>query len=176
MNEEVEGPMIKDFVTGREILDIGAEANRQIVERVLVEEKGYSREDIVVNHPVSFQVQGLEYASRLDLLVNSFGRPFMAVKCAAGSIGSREREILAGARIGPREPAILAVVSDGSDWTVLWTSSGKVFGRGLEAIPHAEDAPDFFVKYSLWARSEEAVRKERLIFRSYDMDNVNIVR
>ena len=43
-----------DFVTGREVPNIGAEENRQAVERLLVEQKGYDREEIEVEVPIPF--------------------------------------------------------------------------------------------------------------------------
>ena len=36
-----------DYVTGKEIPNIGAEQNRQAVERFLVEKKGFSKQDII---------------------------------------------------------------------------------------------------------------------------------
>ena len=41
--------MITDFVTGREIPNVGAEENRQAVAQYLVNEKGYSKDDIAVD-------------------------------------------------------------------------------------------------------------------------------
>ena len=41
--------MIRDFVTGREVPNVGAEENRQAVEKFLVEQKGYQKEDIKVD-------------------------------------------------------------------------------------------------------------------------------
>ncbi len=178
MSDAVTGSfeVLKDYVTGRETPNVGAEENRQAVEKALVELKGYSVEDIQVNAPVEFEVQDSVYKSTLDLVVRFEGRPLMVVKCAAGSLGSREREVLAGARIGVERPAFLAVVSDGVEWIVLWTNSGKVLGRGLEVIPTYEDAEEFIERCSSWVLNEDRTRRERLIFRSYDMDNVNQVR
>jgi hypothetical protein len=41
--------MIIDYVTGKAIPNVGAEENRQMVERFLVNEKGYSKADIEVD-------------------------------------------------------------------------------------------------------------------------------
>ena len=41
--------LITDFVTGKEIPNVGAEENRQMVERFLVAEKGFSKADIEVD-------------------------------------------------------------------------------------------------------------------------------
>ena len=38
-----------DYITGKEVPNVGAEENRQAIERFLVEEKGFAREDIAVD-------------------------------------------------------------------------------------------------------------------------------
>jgi hypothetical protein len=90
---------VTDYITGKEIDNVGAEASRQIFEKFLVETKGYDKSDILVDVPLTVQFKGEDYPSVIDLIVNVEDRPFMAVTCVAGSIGSYEREILAGARL-----------------------------------------------------------------------------
>ena len=93
--------LITDFVTGKEIPNVGAEENRQMVERFLVNEKGFSKEDIEVDVDIEMTVAGEPYRSQIDLVVSIDGGAtrFMAIKCAAASLGSREREILAASRL-----------------------------------------------------------------------------
>ena len=81
-----------DFVTGKEIPHIGAEANRQAVEQYLVNAKGFAKEDIAVNVGISLNIAGEVYESRLDLVVSpDSGRSrFMVFRCPAGSLGSWE--------------------------------------------------------------------------------------
>ena len=50
--------MITDFVTGREIPNIGAEENRQAVAQYLVNEKGYSKDDIEVDVKIEMAIAG----------------------------------------------------------------------------------------------------------------------
>ena len=40
--------MITDFVTGKDLPNIGAEENRQVIERFLIEQKGYLKEDLQI--------------------------------------------------------------------------------------------------------------------------------
>jgi hypothetical protein len=88
-----------DYVTGRIFPNTGAETQRQEFERFLVLQKGYEKSDIAVNWPLKVTIDGEPYLSRIDLLVCPGGNPWMAVKCAAGSLDSREREILSAARL-----------------------------------------------------------------------------
>jgi hypothetical protein len=90
---------IRDFITGKTIPEIGAEANRQQVERLLVEIKGFSKEDIEVDVPIHIDINGEPYQSVVDLVVSVNQIRVMAIKCAAASLGSREREILSASRL-----------------------------------------------------------------------------
>ena len=105
--------MIADFVTGREVPNVGAEENRQAVEKLLVAEKGYLKEDIKVDVDIAITVAGKPYRSQVDLVVSADGGKtlFMVIKCAAGSLGSREREIVAAARLLDAYQIPWAVVS-----------------------------------------------------------------
>jgi hypothetical protein len=170
---------VKDYLTGKQIADVGAEANRQAVERFLVETKGYQAGAIIVDAPLEFKVAGATYRSRIDLLVMAGQplRPFMAIKCAAGSLGSREREIVSAARIYDTSCQIpLAVVSDGQNATVLDTVSGKKIAEGMTAIPDHQTANHQIYQSAPVPYPMERMEREKLIFRSYDQLNVNIAR
>jgi len=165
-----------DFITGKQVPDIGAEANRQAFERILVEVKGFSKEDIEVDVPLDLVVAGEPYRSRVDLVVSAGGRRMMAVKCAAGSLGSREREILAAARLLESVQIPVSIVTDGKDAAVLDTESGETTGEGIDAVP----SKDVLVRLSEEGQRtpfpEKRLEREKLIFRAYDLENVNIRR
>jgi hypothetical protein len=135
VKEDTNPDVIVDFITGEPVPNVGAEANRQQVERYLIEVKGYRREDVIVEAPIDVEIDGDVYRSAVDLIIQIENRPLMAVKCAAGALGSREREIVSAARLYGTSPLPLAVVSDGSGATVLDAATGKKTGDGLAAIP-----------------------------------------
>jgi hypothetical protein len=170
--------MITDYLTGRQIPNIGAEENRQAVIQFLIEDKGYAKDDIAADVPIEMEVAGKSYHSQVDLVVSAgaaAGR-IMVFKCAAGSLGSREREIVAAARLLDEYQIPLAIVSDGKTAIVLDSISGKKIGEGLAAVP-AKDAvvknPDVYRFVELPPERRE---REKLIFRTYDSDNVNVQR
>ncbi|QTA88078.1 type I restriction enzyme HsdR N-terminal domain-containing protein [Desulfonema magnum] len=165
--------MINDFVTGKELPEIGAEANRQAVERFLVNEKGFAKEDIEVDADIEMTVAGQPYKSKTDLVVCVNSIRFMAIKCAAGSLGSREREILAASRLLDKYQIPFSVASDGNTAIVLDTVSGKKIGKGLDAIPSRHEAEEKLKSLNLVPFPKERLERERLIFRSYDSMNVN---
>ncbi len=171
-----DAPTVVDFITGAPLPDMGAEANRQNFERVLIEEKGYLPEDVAVNVPLVLDVAGAPYHSRVDLVVVIGGRRLMAVKCAAGSLGSREREILAAARLLDTYQIPLSVVTDGRNATLLDTVSGRRLGVGLGAIPDRKQLMDLCDSVSFLPFPEKKRSREAIIFRSYDLENVHVVR
>ena len=168
--------MIIDFVTEKEIPNVGAEENRQAVERILVDEKGYSKKDIAVDVDLELTVAGEPYRSQIDLVVSLESNRFMAIKCAAASLGSREREILAAARLLEENQLPFSVVSDGKTAIVLDTVSGKKLGEGLNAIPSKAQARKKLKAITLLPFPKERREREKLIFRSFDSMNVNVGR
>jgi hypothetical protein len=166
--------MITDFVTGNEIPNVGAEENRQMVERFLVNEKGFSKEDIEIDVDIEITVAGELYRSQIDLVISVGGGAtrFMAVKC----LGSREREILAASRLLAENQLPFSVVSDGKTAIVLDTVSGKKLGEGLNAIPSKGEVREKLNTLQLRPFPKEKLEREKLIFRSYDSMNVNVRR
>ncbi len=170
--------MITDFVTGREIPNVGAEENRQAVEKFLVSKKGYLKKDIQVDANLNITVAGEPYRSQVDLVVSPDGgrTRFMVINCVAGSLGSREREIVAAARLLEAYQIPRAVVSDGKTAVVLDTVAGKKIGDGLDAIPARQQAVDELKSLTLTPFPAERREREKLIFRTYDLENVNVQR
>lgn len=171
--------VITDFITGKEIPNVGAEENRQAVEYFLVEEKGYLKAEIEIDVEIEMIVAGETYTSQIDLIVSLNDRTtrLMAIKCAAGSLGSREREILAAARLFDENYQIpFSVVSDGKTAILLDTVSGKKLGEGMDAIPSKAGACEKLKSYELQPFPEERREREKLIFRTYDSMNVNVQR
>jgi hypothetical protein len=152
---------IKDFITGREIDNVGSEASRQIFEKFLVETKGFSKQEIRVDEALIVQFKGQDYVSAIDLIVCCKNRPFMAITCVAGSIGSYEREILSGARLVYEFQVPFAVSTDGRNAVIMDTVSGETIGKGLDTIPSRDHyAP-------------EKRKLEMIIYRSFNMEKIN---
>ena len=168
--------MITDFITGEKVPDIGAEANRQDVERFLVNEKGFSKEDIKVDDNIELVIAGETYKSQIDLVVCVDKTSCMAIKCAAASLGSREREIIAASRLLESYQIPFSVVSDGKTAIILDTVSGKKLGEGLNAVPSKDNLKEKLNSSELIPLPTERFKKEKLIFRSYDVMNVNVQR
>jgi hypothetical protein len=165
---------IVDYATGKALVNIGAEENRQAVERFLIRSKGYRKTDIDIDVDMEIRIADEIYTTRVDLVVVVSGLRFALFKCAAGSLGSREREAVAAARLLDSYQIPIAVVSDGKDAFVLDTVTGKKTGEGLDAIPSREAAIAYLRSVTLLPFPRKRREKEKLIFRSYDVLNVNV--
>lgn len=168
--------LIKDYITGKEVPNVGAEENRQAVEKYLVEQKGFLKEELQINAPLEIDIRGETYRASVDIVVKAGGRRLMAIKCAAGSLGSREKEILSAAKLLESYQLPLSVVSDGKTAIVLDTLSGKTLGEGLSSIPSKEELAKRLGDNDWQPVPENRLEQVKLIFRSYDSMNVNVVR
>jgi len=168
--------IIVDFITGQPVPNVGVETIRQDMERYLVEQKGYAKSDIGVDVGVCIDISGDFYRSQIDLVVSAGGRRFMIIKCAAGSLESRQREVLSAARIIDSFQIPFAVVTNGKTAVICDTVSGKKIAEGLTAIPSHPEALEKLKSFQPIDISDIRLEKEKIIFRSYDSMNVNVAR
>lgn len=166
--------IINDFITGKAVRNIGAEASRQAFEKFLVIEKGYDKTDIKVGEPLTVQFKGEDYNSSIDLIVFCNEKAVMAITCVAGSIGSYEREILAGARLLYEYQIPFAVSTDGQNAVILDTLTGKTIGKNLDDILSKSQAQTRLNPLEYQPLDENRKEREMIIYRSFNLEKVNI--
>ena len=96
---------------------------------------GYSPQSISVDATRTLGPEQDSLRVLADLLVHSKGRPALLLRCARGSLVTREKEALAAARLIAPHLTPLTVVTNGEDAELLDTADGKVLATGLTAIP-----------------------------------------
>jgi hypothetical protein len=164
---------ITDYITGKAIDNVGSEVSRQSFEKFLVETKGYRKQEIQVDEPLTVQFKAQDYPSSIDLVVCLDDRAVMAVTCVAGSIGSYEREILAGARLVRPYQIPFAVSTDARDAVVMDTLSGKTIGKGLAAVPSREQMEKLLPDLIFKPFDPEKKEREMIIYRSFNLEKIN---
>ena len=166
MHEESLGTVIRDYLTGEELVETSYEEFRQALARLLVEEKGYPKERLTPKVGVCFPVDGRDYTRMIDLLVRDpTGRPLLFVVFCSGEPGSYVRESLAAARVFQEGGVPLVLVTDTREAILLAAATGREIGRGLRAIPDwagllAAEAPGPDLP-------PEALERERRILYAY---------
>ena len=178
MASDVQKPydMITDFATGRDVPDIGTETYRQAVEKYLHEHLGYPLSSIGVDVELALDIGGESYQTQLDLVLTVGEKSFMVIKCAAGSLESREKEVITAARIMAPLPVPYAVVSDGKTAVIYDAIERKKIGEGMDQVPSYSAAQVFLETYAPALIPEDRLKREKIIFKSYDSMNLNVQR
>ncbi|MGO9014374.1 MAG: type I restriction enzyme HsdR N-terminal domain-containing protein [Dissulfurispiraceae bacterium] len=159
---------ICDYITGRLFPDTDDERIRQKIERLLIDKKGYSRQDIEVDRDFEIVIEEEVYRPKTDLIVSVEGKRFMLMRCARGSLVSRETEVVSCARILDDYQIPFAVVTNGEDAEVLETVSGEVIGNGLESIPSKEKSLEAVKQIEFKKLQEKRIEKEKRIFLAFE--------
>ena len=143
-------------------------AVKHVAERMLLGEKGYEKADIRkdVHFPVTLGPETLE--SVVDYLVTLGNRHAMVIKCAPGSLSSRERHVVAAARVLDSKPIPVAVVMDPLSAVVLDTASGKVTGEGFDAIPTKKQLVSILSGKELKPIVPEKLEREKRVLLAFD--------
>ncbi len=157
-----------DFITGREVTDTDDERYRQKLARFLVEEKGYSREDIEVKRIVEMSIEDKKIMSMVDFVVKVDGKSFIVIRYGPGSLVTRERPALAAARILEAYQIPLTVVTNGEEAEVLNTASGEVLSVGLASIPDKSTASERLKNTEFHLLSPKQREAEKRILSAYD--------
>jgi hypothetical protein len=143
-------------------------AVRHIAERLLFGEKGYARDEVRkdVRFPVTLGPETLE--SSVDFLVTVVSRAAMVIKCAPGSLSSRERHVVAAARVIEPLPVPVAIVMDPLSAVVLDTTANKIIGEGFEAIPSKEQLIAMLAEKESKPIAPEKLEREKRVLLAFD--------
>ena len=141
---------------------------RKMIAYLLREKKGYLPEE--VRKGLAFEVTlGKETVwSSADFIVSVEGRMGIIIKCAAGSLDSRERQAVAAARVIASPPVPVAVVADPVTAVVLEVAGGKVIGEGFGAIPTKEQLQEILSGKMPQTLDARRLEKEKRILLAFD--------
>ena len=128
-----------DYVTGEPLVDTDDERYRQKLARLLIEERGFAKNELEMRRRIETLFNHQFVASKIDIVVSLGEQRVMVVRYGPGSLVTRERAAIAAARVLEEDHMIpLAVVTNGEDGELLNARTGKVLATGLEAIPTRE--------------------------------------
>ena len=158
-----------DFITGETLVDTIDERARQKIARFLVEEKGYSKNEISVRQEVSLEVDSQKGIFKIDFVITLEGKVCMIIIFGPGSLVSRERPAIAAARLCEKYEVPLTIVTNGQTAEVIQTSTGTVMAEGLDSIPSRAEAVDKLETLSFEALPEQRLAKERRILYAFEV-------
>jgi hypothetical protein len=147
--------------------NLASEARKK-VEYLLLEKKGYSRDEVRKNVVFEVVLEKERFSSSVDFLVTVGGKKAMIIKCAAGSLSSRERHAVAAARLLAIPPVPMAVVTDPATAEVLDTETGNVIGEGFGSIPVRAEMAALLSEKESKPLTPERIDKEKRILLAFD--------
>jgi hypothetical protein len=145
-----------------------AAAVRKIAEQMLLGEKGYLPGDIRKNVVFDVVLGSETVKSFADFLISVNGTTAMVIKCAAGSLNSRERHVVAAARVLDDFQIPVAVVMDPMNAVVLDGVTGKMTGEGFEAIPEKDQLRRMLSSINLVPLAPEKAEREKRVLLAFD--------
>ncbi len=168
---------LTDFLTGKILPDTDDERIRQSLARLLLEERGFRRHELISGEKIITTFAGQSVTSDIDIVVQLQNLPLLLLRCAPGSLVSRERAAIAAARIyHPHYQLPLAVVYNGRDAELLDCYTGKTLATGIEAIPHREQLQQQLTAIRRPPQADDARQREKRILNAFDKKQCCIVQ
>lgn len=130
---------IQDFITGETLPKTHDEILRQSVSRLLVEQKGFDKNDIIPRQDLLLTSGSEQAIVKIDYLIRLYQKTYMLIKYGPGDLVSRQRPALGMSRLVESYQVPVVVVTNGKDADILLGSSSKVIRRGLYSIPSRSD-------------------------------------
>jgi len=168
MHETSLGGTLRDYLSGDEIEETTYEEFRQLLAKLLVEEKGYPRDRLKAKVSLTYCVEGEEFQRPLDLvLYDEQGNPLFIVIFCAGEVGSFERETVCAARLIENGPVAYALVTDTMDASLMDVTLGEPVAKSMAAVPDYDDLLEMIAKAKVRQLTEEQREKQTRVFHTY---------
>ncbi|WP_319467511.1 type I restriction enzyme HsdR N-terminal domain-containing protein [uncultured Pseudodesulfovibrio sp.] len=168
MHESSLGGTLRDYLSGEEIDETTFEEFRQALVRLLVEEKGYPKEQIKAKVPLKYHVDGEEFERPLDYVVyDEKGSPIFIIIFCAGNVGTFERETVCAGRLVEGGPVPYALATDTMEASLLDVKSGEVVARSMAAVPDWEKLLEMVGKADMKLLTEEQRERQTRVFHTY---------
>lgn len=124
-----------DFLTETTVLDTHDERYRQKIARLLVENSGFSKQDISNNISLTVKTGERQASLKIDFLVSFQNKHIMMIRYAPGSLVTRRLSTLALSRIACAYQIPYVVITNGEDAEIINGETGKLYLQGLEKLP-----------------------------------------
>ena len=161
---------VTDLLTGRSLEDTHDERYRQKLARLLLTDKGYSKEDIISRRELTAEAGDRQGLLRVDFLIRPATQIGMIIKYGPGSLVTRHRPALAISRLVAPYQVPLAVAANGEDADILDGATGKVRASGLAAIPSRSELLRFMETADFTPISDKRAEMENRILYTYEID------
>jgi len=162
---------LSDFITGKTIDDTHDERYRQKIARLLVDEKGYPKDDIVPQRPVTVKAGTKCALVPATYIVHFENRMAILIHYGPGSLVTRHRPALALSRLAAPYQIPVVVVTNGEAADILDGDSGKILVSGLDGIYSRDQLAGKLRNYNWELVSAQRAEKEARILMAYEVDD-----
>lgn len=162
---------IEDFLSGQEIEDNHDERYRQKIARLLVEDKGFAKEEIASRVKIELRsASGRRGNIWLDFKITIKDRITMIIKYGPGSIITRETPAIAISRLIAPYQIPIVVVTNGEDALIIDGKSGSTLSSGLGSIPDRLSLEKNYSSYYFQEIGQKAMEMARRLVYAYEID------
>ncbi|MBC8198590.1 MAG: type I restriction enzyme HsdR N-terminal domain-containing protein [Desulfobacterales bacterium] len=161
---------LTDYITGKTIKATHDERYRQKLARLLVDDKGYQKNEIKVRHQLLVNAGDKRSVINVDFMVTLSGRICMIIKYGPGSLVTRRRPALAVSRLVSGYQVPVVVVSNGEDAEIIDGSTGKIISHGLDSIPSKLEILEISGHAGFTSISEKQAMMEARIVYAFEID------
>jgi hypothetical protein len=162
---------LADFITGETLNDTHDERYRQKIAKLLVEARGFKRNEIAPRHELIVKAGDKKAAICVDFVITLSEKICMIVKYGPGSVVTRVRPSLSVSRLVSGYQVPVVVITNGEDAEIVDGSKGTVMGRGLESTPSRSTLMKEFHEYSFEPISAGRVEMESRIAYAFEVDD-----
>jgi hypothetical protein len=152
-------------------VDTDDERYRQKLARLLVEERGFAKNELTMRRRIETLFAHQFVASKIDIVVSIGDQRVLVLRYGPGSLVTRERPAIAAARVLEENQIIpLVVVTNGEDAELLDSRTGKVLETGLGAIPTREAVVALLPGLDFTPVASERREPELRILNAFDVE------
>jgi len=168
MHETSLGGTLRDYLSGEEIDETTFEEFRQLLARLLVEEKGYPKDRLKAKVPLKYCVDGEEYERPIDyVLYDEQGKPVFIIIFCAGEVGTFERETVCAARLIEGGPVPYALVTDTMEASLMDVATGDPVARSMDAVPDYDKLLEMVEAADIEPLSDQRREMQTRVFHTY---------
>lgn len=141
---------------------------REATYEFLTKYRGYGPEDIERDPEFAVEVEGCNDRTSTDFIVRVSGKRYIAIRCAASSVESRERHALSFARTVDEFQIPLCLVTDGQTSRILDTRTGSLISDNIEDVPSKDEAEVKVQAATFSPCPAERIEREKRILLAFD--------
>jgi predicted transcriptional regulator len=162
---------IKDFLTGEKIEDNHDERYRQKIAKILVNEKGFKKNEIKKDLKIPVKINNIKALIPIDYTIYLNSKPAMIIKYGPGSIVSREKPAIACSRLLYKEEVPITIVTNGEDAEIIDTKTGMIIKRGLDSILKKNELINFLRDYEKKIINKDIKDKAEKILFAFEVND-----